>query len=101
MGNVTENDATSKIEIHSSIQTLNLGVYRVLVEKRSSLINLNAAYRKWTAEYHVLLRFVKEAYQIAPVLMVLYTLLEMGTSVDSVVSLVFETRIFRNVRRDA
>lgn len=101
MGNVPENDATSKTEIHSSIQTLNLGVYRVLIEKRNSLIDLNATYRKWTDEYQVLLRFLKEAYQIAPVLMVLYTLLEMGTSVDGVVFLVFETRIFRNVRHDA
>lgn len=96
MSRTTEGKATTKVD--SPIQTLHLGVYRVLIQRKGSLFfDINAACKKWAADAQILHRVLKEAYHVAPMLFLLFTLLEMGKSVEHVLFLVFETRIFRRV----
>ncbi|KIK64262.1 hypothetical protein GYMLUDRAFT_221605 [Collybiopsis luxurians FD-317 M1] len=90
----TTTTTTTTPQPKEGIETLYVGVYRVLLEK-SSIFKFDR--EKWVSSLYALLRFVKEVYFFAPQLLVLVALLDILRSQEEVVFLVFETRILRNI----
>ncbi|KAJ3777281.1 P-loop containing nucleoside triphosphate hydrolase protein [Lentinula raphanica] len=91
-------DKPSKRTPQTRIETLHLGVYRVMVEKRISSVftfDFAESLESWRSGFKVLRRLVVDIVGITPTLLFIMALTKVWESLEEVVLLGLETKILR------
>ncbi|KAJ3780953.1 P-loop containing nucleoside triphosphate hydrolase protein [Lentinula aff. detonsa] len=95
---VCSTDEKPKRSPRTRIETLQLGVYRVMIEKRISSIfafDFTKTMESWRGGIRVLTKLVEDIVRIAPALLLIVALVKVWESHEEVVLLSLENRILR------
>lgn len=83
----------------TTIETLQLGVYKVLVERQTSFVfDFSGTLETWRGAFKTLERLVKDVFDIAPIPILIMTAVKLWNSLEKVVSLALEARLLKIVR---
>ncbi|KAJ3740386.1 hypothetical protein DFH05DRAFT_401420 [Lentinula detonsa] len=95
---VCSTDEKPKRSPRTRIETLHLGVYRVMIEKRISstfAFDFTKTMESWRGGIRVLTKLVEDIVRIAPALLLIVALVKVWESHEEVVLLSLENRILR------